>query len=135
MQPEVQIDRCQQCDRGRISLRGQLPFQRFARGDRWFVGIDASNGRLANYRWVTTAWELIPELGRNVVPQPGETFIYALYTLPEYRRRGIDSFTRQYTYDLLHRTSGIRRVLASIFDDNKASFRASRRASPGSNAL
>jgi GNAT superfamily N-acetyltransferase len=100
--------------------------ERFKRGDRWFVGIDARNGKLTNYRWVTTAWELIPELGRNVRPKAGEAFVYALYTLPEYRRRGIDSFTRQYTYDLLYRTSGITRILATIFDDNQASFRASR---------
>jgi GNAT superfamily N-acetyltransferase len=100
---------------------------RFKRGDRWFVGIDAANGKLTNYRWVTTTWELIPELQRNIMPKPGEAFVYALYTVPEYRRRGIDSFTRQYTYDVLYRNYGITRVLATIFDDNKTSLIASRK--------
>lgn len=100
---------------------------RFKRGDRWFVGIDTGNGKLATFRWVTTAWELIPELERNIVPGPGQAFVYALYTAPEYRRRGIDSFTRQYTYDLLYRTSGIHTVLATIFAENTISLKAGRK--------
>ncbi len=101
--------------------------QRFKRGDRWFVGIDNSTGKLANFRWVTTAWELVPELERNVIPKAGQAFIYALYTAPEYRRRGIDSFTRQYTYDLLYRTAGIKTVLATIFAENTVSIQAGKK--------
>ena len=101
--------------------------ERFKRGDRWFVGIDSSTGKLANFRWVTTAWELVPELERNVVPKAGQAFIYALYTAPEYRRRGIDSFTRQYTYDLLYRTAGIKTVLATIFAENTVSIQAGKK--------
>jgi hypothetical protein len=100
--------------------------ERFRRGDRWFVGIDQSNGKLTNYRWVASVPTLIPELQSNIVPRPGEVFIYALYTVPEYRRLGIDSFTRRYTYDLLYRTSGVEKVLATIFAGNHASLRASR---------
>lgn len=101
--------------------------ERFKRGDRWFVGLDAANGKLTNFRWVTSAWELIPELERNIVPGSGEVFVYALYTVPEYRRRGIDSFTRHHTYELLHRTSGINTVLATIFAENTVSQRAGKR--------
>ncbi len=100
--------------------------ERLKNGDRWFVGIDAGNGKLTNYRWVATRPTLIPELRSNIVPGPGEVFIYALYTVPEYRRRGIDSFTRHYVYDLLYNTSGVIRVLATIFAGNYASFQASR---------
>ena len=100
--------------------------ERFRNGDRWFVGIDAANGKLTNYRWVASAPTLIPELRSNIVPGPGEVFVYALYTVPEYRRKGIDSFTRHYTYDLLHRTSGVNKVIATIFAGNYASFKASR---------
>lgn len=100
--------------------------ERFKNGERWFVGIDAANGKLTNYRWVATGPVLIPELRSNVLPKPGEVFVYALYTLPEYRRRGIDSFTRRYTYDLLHRTAGINKVIATIFAGNYASLKASR---------
>jgi hypothetical protein len=98
--------------------------ERFKRGDRWFVGIDSTNGKLATFRWVTTAWELIPELERNIVPGPGQAFVYALFTASEYRRRGIDSFTRKYTYDLLYRTAGIHTILATIFAENTVSMKA-----------
>jgi hypothetical protein len=108
------------------SVRKADAVERLKNGERWFVGIDASNGKLTNYRFVAAGPTLIPELGANVVPGPGEVFIYALYTVPEYRRKGIDSFTRHYTYDLLHKTSGVNRVLATIFAGNYASFRASR---------
>jgi len=101
--------------------------ERFKRGDRWFVGIDSANGKLATFRWVTTAWERIPELERNIVPKPGQAFVYALYTAPEYRRRGIDSYTRQYTYDRLHREDGIDTVLATIFAENTVSMKAGRK--------
>lgn len=109
------------------SARKADAVERFKRGDRWFVGIDAASGKLTNYRWVTSTWELIPEIQRHVLPKPGEVFIYGLYTLPEYRKRGIDSFTRQYTYDLLYRTSGITRVIATIFAGNTANLQASRK--------
>jgi hypothetical protein len=99
---------------------------RLKNGERWFVGIDAANGKLTNYRWVSAMPTLIPELRSNVVPKTGEVFIYALYTVPEYRRRGIDSFTRHYTYDLLYKTAGVTRVLATIFAGNYASLQASR---------
>ena len=101
--------------------------ERFKRGDRWFVGIDSANGKLATFRWVTTTWELIPELERNILPKRGQAFVYALYTAPEYRRRGIDSYTRQYTYDLLHREAGIDTVLATIFAENTVSMKAGRK--------
>ena len=100
---------------------------RFKRGDRWFVGIDGANGKLATFRWVTTTWELIPELERNIRPGPGQAFVYALFTAPEYRRRGIDSYTREYTYDLLHREAGIDTVLATIFAENTISMKAGRK--------
>lgn len=101
--------------------------ERLRRGQRWFVGIDASTGKLANFRWVATAWELVPELERNVVLKPGQAFVYDLYTAPEYRRRGIDSFTRQYTYDHLYRSAGITTVIAHIRAENTVSIKAGRK--------
>lgn len=107
--------------------KNRSTIERFKRGDRWFVGIDSNTRKIVNCRWVTTAWELIPELEHKIVPKPGEAFIYGLYTAPGYRRRGIDSFTRQYTYDLLYRTSGITTVLATIYAENTVSFKAGRK--------
>ena len=110
----------------RAAKRKNDAIERFKRGDRWFIGIETATGKLTNYRWVTTAWEFIPELERNVAPERGDAFVYGLYTAPEYRRRGIDSFTRQYTYDVLVRTSGITRIVATIFAENYVSLKASR---------
>jgi len=101
--------------------------ERLRRGQRWFVGIDASSGKLANFRWVATAWELVPELDRNLILKPDQAFVYDLYTPPEYRRRGIDSFTRQYTYDHLYRCAGITTVLAHIRAENTVSIKAGRK--------
>jgi|SRR6266850_3318344 len=101
--------------------------ERFKKGHRWFVGIDASNGKLANFRWATTGWELVPELERNVIPQPGQAYVYALYTAPEYRKKGIDSLTRHYTYDLLHRNNGIMTIIAYICAENTVSLKAGRK--------
>ncbi len=101
--------------------------ERFQKRNRWFVGIDASNGKLANFRWVATDPEWIPELERNLLPGPGQAYVYALYTAPEYRKRGIDSFTRHYTYDLLYRTAGIKTVLAYICTENTVSLKAGKK--------
>jgi hypothetical protein len=101
--------------------------ERFQKRNRWFVGIDASTGKLANFRWVATNPEWIPELECNIVPQPGQAYIYALYTAPEYRKRGVDSFTRHYTYDLLHRTAGIKTIIAYICSENTVSLRAGKK--------
>jgi GNAT superfamily N-acetyltransferase len=101
--------------------------ERFQKRNRWFVGIDASNGKLANYRWVATDPEWIPELELNIMPQPGQAYVYALYTAPEYRKRGIDSFTRHYTYDILYRTAGIKTIIAYICAENTVSLKAGRK--------
>ncbi len=118
------IDLLDQVENGADAKRDAI--ERFKRGDRWFVGIDGANGKLTNFRWSTTAWELVPELERNVVPKPGEAFVYALYTAPEYRRRGIDSFTRRYSYNVLYQ-SGVQRILATIFAENTVSMKAGKR--------
>ena len=118
------IDLLDEVENGADAKRDAI--ERFKRGDRWFVGIDTTNGKLANFRWSTTAWELVPELERNVVPKSGEAFVYALYTAPEYRRRGLDSFTRPYTYNVLYQ-SGIRRILATIFAENTVSMKAGKK--------
>jgi hypothetical protein len=101
--------------------------ERLRRGQRWFIAVDASSGKLANSRWVATAWELIPELERNLILKPDQAFVYDLYTPPEYRRRGIDSFTRQFTYNYLYRRAGISTVLAHIRAENTVSIKAGRK--------
>jgi hypothetical protein len=98
---------------------------RFNQGHRCFVGIEEKTGKLTNYRWVNTTAALVPELDRYLILKPGEAYIYDLNTLPEYRRRGIDAFTRHYTYSYL-RDTGYKRGLAYIHGDNQPSLKASR---------
>jgi hypothetical protein len=102
-----------------------LFLNRFNQGHRCFVGIEEKTGKLTNYRWVNTTAALVPELDRYLILKPGEAYIYDLNTFPEFRRRGIDLYTRHYTYSYL-RDIGYKRGLAYIQGDNQPSLRASR---------
>ena len=102
-----------------------LFLNRFNQGHRCFVGIEEKTGKLTNYRWVNTTAAFVPELDRYLILKPGEVYIYDLNTLPEFRRRGIDAYTRHYTYSYL-RDTGYKRGLAYIHGDNQPSLKASR---------
>lgn len=99
--------------------------KRFNEGHRCFMGIEEQSGKLANYRWVNPSVALVPELDRYMILKPGEVYIYDLNTLPEFRRRGIDAYTRYYTYNHLRET-GYKKVIAYIHADNPPSLQASR---------
>jgi hypothetical protein len=103
----------------------ELARKRFSKDQRCFMGIEETTGKLANYRWVTTSAAYIPELDRHLILGPTDVYIYDLNTLPEFRKRGIDGFTRRYTYSCL-RDTGYTRVYAYIHGDNHASLQASR---------
>jgi len=102
-----------------------LFLKRFNDGNRCFMGIEEGTGKLANYRWVSTSSVFIPELDRYLILKPGEAYAYDLNTLPEFRRRGIDAFTRHYAYGYI-RDIGYKKMLAYIHSDNRPSLRASR---------
>src|SRR5215472_4468205 len=104
----------------------RLFLKRFNDGDRCFLGIEEETGRLANYRWINTSAAFIPELDRYLILKPGEAYAYDLNTLPEFRKRGIDAFTRHYTYGYI-RDIGYKTMLAYIHGDNQPSLHASRR--------
>jgi GNAT superfamily N-acetyltransferase len=99
--------------------------ERMDAGHRCFMGIEEATGKLTNYRWVNTSAAYIPELNRYLMLKRGDVYVYDLNTLPEFRRRGIDAYTRQYTYTHL-RDVGYSRLYAYIHGDNHASLRASR---------
>ena len=99
--------------------------ERIAQGDRCFMGIEEKTGKLTNYRWITTSPAYIPELGRYLIVQPTAVYAYDLVTLPEFRRRGIDSFMRYYTYSHL-RDSGFTKIYAYIHGDNRPSLKSAR---------
>src|SRR5258705_9410683 len=84
---------------------------RFQQGHRCFMGIEEATGKLTNYRWVNTSAVFIPEIDRCLILKPGEAYVYDLNTLPEFRRRGIDAYTRHYTYSYL-RDTAYKKILA-----------------------
>ncbi len=100
--------------------------ERLQRGDRWFIAVERTTGKLTNYRWVSLSRAYIPELNRDIVVQPGQAYVYDLETLPEFRRRGIEAVTRQFTYDSLLRQYGISRIVVYIRADNRPSLQAGR---------
>jgi len=104
----------------------ELFLERLNDGHRCFMGIDEASGKLANLRWVnTTGSAYIPELQRNWWFGPAGAYAYDLKTMPEFRRRGIDGYTRHYTYSYL-RDTGYSKVYAYIHGDNFVSLKASR---------
>lgn len=100
--------------------------ERLMGGDHWFIGIDKSTGKLANHRWVSLRRAFIPELNRDLIVRPSQAYVYDLETTPEFRRRGIEATTRQFTYDVLHQQYGVNDIVAYILGDNYASLRAAR---------
>ncbi len=108
------------------ALLKQRAIQRLQKGDRWFIGVEESTGKLTNYRWASLTSGFVLELGRTLTLEPGQAYIYDLQTAPEFRRRGIEGFTRQFTYDRLHRQYGADRITVYICADNHASLQAGR---------
>jgi hypothetical protein len=103
----------------------EIFIDRMKSGNRCFMGIEEATGKLTNYRWLNTTAAHVPEIDRHLRLEPGEAYIYDLNTLPEFRRRGIDGYTRQCIYSYL-RDCGFMKVVAYIHGDNYVSLRASR---------
>lgn len=102
-----------------------IALERLRNGERWFIGVESSTGQLANYRWMTDRAAAVPEIGRYMMLKPGEVYIYDLFTLPRYRRHGVDAYVRHSVYSLLA-SSGLVKIHAYIRGSNHASLRAAR---------
>jgi hypothetical protein len=100
-----------------------LFLERISGGDRCFLAVESATGRLTNYRWITTSPTHIPELNRYLVPEASTVYAYDLVTLPQFRRRGIDSYARYFTYTFLQR-SGVTKIYAYIHGDNQPSLKS-----------
>jgi ribosomal protein S18 acetylase RimI-like enzyme len=103
----------------------EMFLERLREGHRCFMGTEDATGKLTNYRWVNPSAAYIPELKRYLILEPGEAYVYDLRTLPEFRRRGIDAYTRYYAYSSL-RSAGYTKLYAYIHGDNYPSLQASR---------
>ena len=103
----------------------QIFLRRLETGHRCFAGIDSATGKVANYRWIATSAAYIPEIDRYINLKPREVYSYDLKTVPEFRRRGIDSYTRNRTYRHLQ-DQGFTKVYAYVCADNFPMLRSSR---------
>ena len=101
--------------------------QRLRAGHHWYVSVEKETGRLMSYRWASLTNAFIPEINRTIVLKPGEAYLYDLYTLPEFRRRKIEGFSRQLIYDSLYKQYGASRLVVYILPDNYASLQAGRK--------
>jgi GNAT superfamily N-acetyltransferase len=101
-----------------------LFLKRLREGHRCFMGIEDATGKLTNYRWVNSSAAYIPELEQYLVLRRGEAYVYDLNTLPEFRRRGIDAYTRHCIYSYL-RDNGYTKIYAYVHGDNRPSLKAS----------
>lgn len=101
----------------------ELFLKRLKEGHRCFMGIEEATGKLTNYRWVNSSTALVPELHQYLVLKPGEAYVYDLNTLPEFRRRGIDAYTRHCIYSYL-RDNGYTKIYAYVHGDNRPSLKA-----------
>jgi GNAT superfamily N-acetyltransferase len=104
----------------------ELFLERLHQGNRCFMGIEQKTGKLTNSRWINTSVVQVPEINRYFILKPGEAYAFDLKTLPEFRRRGIDTYTRNYVYSYF-RDIGYSRIYAYIHGDNHPSLKASRR--------
>jgi hypothetical protein len=102
-----------------------LFLERIRQGHRCFMGIEEKTGKLANYRWINTSVVHFPEINRYLVLKPNEVYAFDLKTLPEFRRRGIDAYTRNHVYSYLG-SVGYTKLYAYIHGDNHPSLKASR---------
>jgi len=93
---------------------------RLARGCR--VMAARQGEEVAGYCWISTQWEHVGELARELALPPGESYVWDCATLPRFRGRGLyTSLLRQAAATLAG--EGQRRVWIGASSTNQASNR------------
>ncbi len=130
--PDISVRRFTACDIREVRP-GIDPTQgddeiarRFRQGDWAFAAIE-STGRAAHSNWVSRSRAHIPEIARDVVLAPHQAYFYNGYTRPEFRKRGIDGFVRDYVYRTAH-AHGCTRIYSYARRDNPSGLRAAARS-------
>ena len=97
--------------------------QRLAHGHHCFLALDGD--RLAAYCWATT--RIDPSMGYLQLPlQPGDAYLDDAYTIPAYRRQGIQMAVHRYRLAYMQQ-QGCRRAILLIEPDNTASLQLAQR--------
>ncbi|MDR7545433.1 MAG: hypothetical protein QN120_14405 [Armatimonadota bacterium] len=90
------------------------------RGHLGLVG--RSGAEIVHLRWVFVAAAPLPYLSRRLLLGPGEGLLDEVYTVPAWRRRGVETAAAHETQRLL-RARGFTRVLCVIASWNRAPLR------------
>jgi len=96
--------------------------ERFRQGQICFAAISPA-GRIVHTRWCAPAGANISELGRDIVPPPGEIYVYDSYTRPEFRGLGASSALLVFVLEALAEM-GYSRLHAFVKADNIPVLRA-----------
>jgi ribosomal protein S18 acetylase RimI-like enzyme len=98
--------------------------QRLAHGRYCFLALDGTSEDLAAYCWATMQVAL--EIERWMMRlQPGDTYVYNAYTVPAYRRQGVQTAVHLYRLEYM-RSLGCQRAVLIVDDKNIASQRLVR---------
>lgn len=98
---------------------------RMERGERCFG--TWSDGRLVSTRWLATGTTRIEPLGRTVELQPGDVYIYGVFTAPEHRGRGVSSVGAAAVPELLA-AEGARRIVGVLEPEGKTAIELNKRS-------
>jgi GNAT superfamily N-acetyltransferase len=98
--------------------------RRLRAGHACFVAVSA--GRVVAVTWVAVGPVKVPYLEREIVPGPGELYLFDIYVAPD--QRGARLAPRIFaTIAELHRAQGYRRALCLIALYNRSSIRSHER--------
>jgi ubiquinone/menaquinone biosynthesis C-methylase UbiE/ribosomal protein S18 acetylase RimI-like enzyme len=98
---------------------------RFERGDLCFIA-ESSTGELVHSRWVAGEKGFVPEVGMEVLLEPGAAYMYGGYTSPRWRRAGVDSAVRSHIFSTM-RARGCSWVYSYVRGDSPTALRAAKR--------
>jgi GNAT superfamily N-acetyltransferase len=95
--------------------------RRFDRGDLCFLA--RSEGRIVGAVWTTRASPAVRYLHTTLAIAPDDVYLYDAYTAPDLRGRRIAPTLYR---DVLthHRAAGVRRAIAAILPENRATMRS-----------
>jgi hypothetical protein len=89
---------------------------RLQQGHLAFVG--RSGGTTVHVRWIFVGSVYLPYLSRRLVLAPGEGYLDEVYTVPAWRRRGVETAAAVQMRTALH-ARGFRRIICAIAEWNR----------------
>ena len=99
--------------------------ERFARGERCFgIWLD---GKLVSTRWLARGRVWLDYIDRVATLAPSDVYYHDVYTLPDYRGRGLSRWSAVFIPELLA-AEGARRIVGLLEPENRAGMGANKMA-------